>query len=51
MISLQQINVPKFGKNVKKNLCRKKIRLQVSKSGVFCDKKIEFPIGSRHFFS
>ena len=50
MISLQQINVPQFGKNVKKNFCRKKIQLQVSKLGVFCDKKIKILIGTRKLF-
>ena len=42
MISLQQINVPLFGKNVKKNFSRKKI--QVSKSGVFSEKKLKSPM-------
>ena len=51
MISLQQINVPQFGKNVKKKLCRKKIRLQVSKSGVFWGKKSKIPQVAGTFFA
>ena len=39
IISLGRINISLFGKKMRKNSKRKKIQLQVSKSGVFSKKK------------